>query len=324
MHTYHDGMKLLIGVLLVNYVGGFAGIATWLFVGITIFSWLYAPFLFNPYQFSKQYFMEDLQSWVAFFLKDGSKHWVDWYDQTQLRPRRGFRQSVWDIKAFIACFVLLISFSIFQLKSRIFSSVYATPGEIGLESFALLPPMILSSLYCISISLVEALLSCVCKRRRESARSLGGGVCDSAAETDTSHTCRMPLIISAFVVVALEMVELVAPLHAMRQQGWYKAFVSGLLYKLIVFSLLLFMAEGLLKSRCFARLGRLGRAVDLFVHANRLAKDLVTSLFLFCTLAVGVLLNTFNDALCPSFNLHQLLVYRARPLRLAAPAELAQ
>merc|ERR1712012_1245054 len=110
-------MKLLIGTLLVQYGGGFAGLFVWGFIGLTIFSWLYAPFIFNPYQFSRRYFLEDLRRFRAFFFLRGSQDWTEWFDKVQLRPRRGFRQSVWDIKAFLAFYALAVSCSIVELKS---------------------------------------------------------------------------------------------------------------------------------------------------------------------------------------------------------------
>jgi len=325
-------MKLLLGVLLVLYSGGFAGSSAWLFIGLTVFSWLYAPFLFNPFQFSKQYFLDDLRGWRAFFFSEGSRHWVAWYDRAQLKPRRGFRQSVWDIKAFLGVFVLCISFSILRLKTAVFWSIYSTPSRSGLEmfdTFTFYPPMLLSAMFCICLSLLEGGVArlLVAWRRQlavKSARALGGSACEEQAlgqstsegsAQQVSVLCRLPLACSSLVLVALEGVELLLPLAAMHAQGWYKAFIAGVIFKGVLLSLVLFMAEGVLRCRFFDTIGVLGRPLDLFVHANRLAKDLFVASFLFCTLAFGVLLNTLNDTLCPSFNLHQLLVYRARPLR---------
>jgi len=326
VHTYYDGMKLLIGVLLVQYVGGFAGFFAWLFIGLTIFSWLYAPFLFNPYQFSRRYFREDLRNWCAFFFMDGSRHWTEWFNRTQLKPRRGFRQSVWDIKAFLALFALVISFSVLHAKYHIFWSLYFTPNADSLRVFAPYPPIFLSTLYCIVEVLLECCLLRTCKPHSSSVRALGGSVCEGSQgqEPEKAHGLRdspgevaakIPLVISALLVVVLEVLEMIAPIYAMHREGWHKAFIAGIILKSVVFSLVLFMAEGVLKSRYFNRVGLLSKPVDVFVHANRLAKDIFVATFLFCTLSVGVLLNTLNEALCPTFNMHQLLVYRARPLR---------
>jgi len=133
--------------------------------------------------------------------------------------------------------------------------------------------------------------------------------------SDPEAAAKVPLALSAMFVISFEAVELITPIYAMHAHGWHKAFIASVLLKSIVFSLVLFMAEGVLKCAYFDKLGILGKPVDIFVHANRLAKDIFTASFIFCTLSIGVLLNTINDALCPAFNLHQLLIYRARPLR---------
>ena len=67
---------------------------TWASIGITIISWLYGPFLFNPYQFSLTPVTEDLASWMAFFWGNAGEHWVDWYRYTQLFKRGGFRDAI--------------------------------------------------------------------------------------------------------------------------------------------------------------------------------------------------------------------------------------
>merc|ERR1712129_312132 len=207
-----------------------------------------------------------------------------------------------------------ISFAIVQLKYRVFWSVYATLDKRGIEVFTLCPPIFMPCLYCIVAAIAECCLA-RCFPPKENARTLGGSVCAVASkrsEASCAHGKQssnepgnIPLVVSAMVVVSLEAVEMVAPIYAMHLQGWRKAFVAGVIHKCVLFSLLLFMAEGMLKSRCFAKVGILGRPVDLFVHSNRLAKDLFTSTFLFSTLTIGVLLNTINEALCPTFNLHQ-------------------
>mmetsp|Transcript_10443 Transcript_10443/g.36687 ORF Transcript_10443/g.36687 Transcript_10443/m.36687 type:complete len:657 (-) Transcript_10443:69-2039(-) len=305
--TYYDGIKLLFAAALVPVFGGYAGAFTWGFVGLTTFSWLYAPFLFNPYQFSKCYFVDDLRSWLAFFFREGSSHWVEWYRKTQLEPKRGFRHSVWDVKFLLGFFVLAVWFSELSQKLELFQSIFVSAEDSLVErwsasqSAALAPPIALATALCLLASIAECL--CCCRGRRAGRGS------------DGDRTGGFPLPLLALLVALLETAEAAAPLLVLEVQGWRKTFVSGLVLKLLLFSLVLFLAESVLNRRYFAKLGACGRPLELFVYANRLARDLVVSALLFCTLAIGVLLNSLNEAVCPSWNLHQLLIYRARPLR---------
>merc|ERR1712216_203531 len=79
MLAYYDGVMLLGLAILIILARGIseAGIQSselvWVFtcVGLTVTSWLYAPFLYNPYMFSPNSLWDDLKSWYAFFLEDG-------------------------------------------------------------------------------------------------------------------------------------------------------------------------------------------------------------------------------------------------------------
>lgn len=52
---------------------------TWLSLGLTISSWLCAPFIFNPYMFKMASFRKDLRAWWGFFFaQDGGMRWVEW------------------------------------------------------------------------------------------------------------------------------------------------------------------------------------------------------------------------------------------------------
>eukprot|EP00443_Scrippsiella_acuminata_P109949 CAMPEP_0115752780 /NCGR_PEP_ID=MMETSP0272-20121206/95975_1 /TAXON_ID=71861 /ORGANISM="Scrippsiella trochoidea, Strain CCMP3099" /LENGTH=231 /DNA_ID=CAMNT_0003198055 /DNA_START=24 /DNA_END=716 /DNA_ORIENTATION=+ len=77
---------------------------TWLSVGLTIASWLYAPFIFNPYNFSASHFVSDMRSLYQFFFKRSGKNWDSWYERTLVKPRRGVRRTMNDIGFFITVF----------------------------------------------------------------------------------------------------------------------------------------------------------------------------------------------------------------------------
>mmetsp|Transcript_10441 Transcript_10441/g.36655 ORF Transcript_10441/g.36655 Transcript_10441/m.36655 type:complete len:1882 (-) Transcript_10441:161-5806(-) len=317
--TYYDAVKLLLSASLVLVVDSHAGGFAWTFVGLTIFSWLYAPFLFNPYQFSRRYFAEDLRSWWAFFFGASSIHWIQWYDRTQLQPKRGFRHAVWDIKFLLGFGIFAVWFSVVYQKVALFSSVYSVGFGEHMEGFSesvqrvfvVAPPIALSAAFCFVVALFEMGTSAV----SACCRGLRGH-----AEGDRGfqrHGCHLPLPLVALVVVVAEIGEAAFPLCALEQHGWRRTFVGGLVLKLLLTSLALFLAEGVLSRKYFKALGAFGRPLELFVQANRLARDLAVSALIFWTLAIGVLLNSLNEVVCPKYNLHQLFIYRSCPLQTA-------
>ena len=81
-HAHHSGILLLINFVLVVLVGGLnvpaksEGAVGWLcaLVSLTVTSWLFAPYIFNPYQFSFPQWW-DLRHWKEFFFADGAQQW---------------------------------------------------------------------------------------------------------------------------------------------------------------------------------------------------------------------------------------------------------
>lgn len=127
----------------------------------------------------------------------------------------------------------------------------------------------------------------------------------------------IPLPVSAWVVLALDVLEAVLSLNNLLRSGWSYAFMAGLILKYGLLSICLFLGEGMLRSRFFARLGRLGLPLALWVRAHRMIRDILTSSLIFLTLTPIVMLISANDYLCPGCNAHHLLIYRD-PGHLAA------
>jgi len=303
--SYYDGVKLALAACLVPLMGGYAGIVTWLFVGMAAFSWLYAPFLFNPYQFSSDYFLTDLKSWVAFFLRENATHWVQWYNETQLKPRRGFRHSVWDVKFLLGFFVLLVWSSAMSKKLELYWNIYDYHEDfvaslVGPQTIAFVPPILASVVICVLLTLLECAACC-----------RGQLAVPGKPEQKGFY---LPAI--AVILILVEVSESVIPLLCLEQRSWRKAFLAGLVLKLLLFSLFLFLAEAVINRSYFQRWGMLGRPVELFVYANRWARDAAVSTLLLATLTIGVGLHSLNEMACPTWNLHQLLIYRARARNL--------
>jgi len=84
-NAFYDGFRLMCCWWMAAYFGGIIivkdgvkiadGMVGWSVAAqLTIMSWLYAPFLFNPYQFDYRYFKKDLDDWTKFFFQ-GETPW---------------------------------------------------------------------------------------------------------------------------------------------------------------------------------------------------------------------------------------------------------
>jgi len=372
MYTYYDGMRLLlccIAVLLLGGVSDAGGQAsslgfTWLAIGITIVSWLYGPFVFNPYQFDLDEVKDDVRAWFLFFLGDQGKLWVENYQKTQLKPLKGFRESVIGVNFLVSIFCLAIWFAILTHKLQLLEVIYsAYTRVVTLSVLTLLPPIGLSLLYCLVVSVMESIFACPRAvvppdaPRRTRATVLEGATSSSESESESEEAgamgratlaeagvpvhaamqdtvvprrpesddeeekgCKLPeavpLAFSALVVTALEIIESALPLYIAFDPmkgsgaGWGKTFISGLVLKYLLYEMVLFISEGVLRSRCFNRVGSALQFLSVWVHANRMFRDMFVSGFILVTLSPFVLLDTINTMMCDECSLHNLLVYR--------------
>eukprot|EP00438_Fugacium_kawagutii_P010166 Skav235858 [mRNA] locus=scaffold1693:278367:302523:- [translate_table: standard] len=101
----YDGAQLLLGTVLVILGGGLDigssarwSLFWWLFaLGMTICSWLLAPFIFNPYQFKCQHMCTDWWNWWDFFFANKGQNWKNWYEIERLQRDAGLRSSFVEI-----------------------------------------------------------------------------------------------------------------------------------------------------------------------------------------------------------------------------------
>merc|ERR1712176_522146 len=129
-------MSLLIMTILVVLVRGISDagpykgnlVYTFVAIGLTIASWLYAPFVFNPYQFSTVYYWDDLKACVGFFLRDGSKHWKENYSK-RLEKRAGLTKSVLDVNFFGYGCMLFVWVAVLYHKLRTLDTVYEISSQ---------------------------------------------------------------------------------------------------------------------------------------------------------------------------------------------------
>jgi hypothetical protein len=120
----------------------------------------------------------------------------------------------------------------------------------------------------------------------------------------------IPLALSATLIVLLDIAEAVAALYDMYWIGWYNAFLAGLILKWGMLLMLLTVGEGLLRCQCCGACGLLTLPIQMWVKAHRMARDILVSSLIMAVLFPIVLLNLFNEKLCPGCSVHQLLIYR--------------
>jgi len=127
-------------------------------------------------------------------------------------------------------------------------------------------------------------------------------------------TFGIPLSVSAICVVVLDLGEsLVMSGFLFFRVGWMNAFLCGVIFKLALLSMCIKLAEGILLSGFFGRVGTMrciGLPIQLWVRAHRMSRDILVSTLIIVCLAPLVLLNALNNACCPNCSVHHLLVYR--------------
>eukprot|EP00438_Fugacium_kawagutii_P005124 Skav215187 [mRNA] locus=scaffold3330:62429:82690:- [translate_table: standard] len=101
-------------------------------------------------------------------LFDSGRHWVEWYDRTQLKPRSGgLHASMVDITFVVAVFFLAAWYAMINMKIDALMLAYS--GALSsnmLHIAALLPPIFLSLGYCIGVVLFENMVGCSSILRR--------------------------------------------------------------------------------------------------------------------------------------------------------------
>jgi len=286
--AFYDGFFLMVGFLLVILAGGLTddpSVQTslqWWCVSLCLtgLSWLFAPFVFNPYQFAFRYFSTDIQDWREFFLEDNAKHWKGWYEKTQLKPGTGLRATVMDAigwMMFIACWYTVVNSKMYQLIHATNANGYTT------QFWAFYPTGITSFLVCWLVPLFFQKLD----------------------------TGEMHLAIFALMVALLDVCESLLTLNQLYEIGWYKTVVAGLIFKYSILSVTLVIVEC---AFSFKKEGEwwncLKPAMKLWLQAHRLALDLILSTCLFVTLAPFTLFDRVRMMCCEGCSLHSLLVFR--------------
>jgi hypothetical protein len=319
--AYYDGTGLLVGVVLVGALGGGSVASgnlawTWVALALTVTSWLFAPFIYNPYQFMwRYYFHEDWRSWAAFFFEDFGRHWRDWYEKKQLRVSDGCRTSL-GAAIFLGSCLVFTWWTAVMLKVEALVSAYSESEDLKmLRWIAPLPPLFASLCLCFCLPAVEWLLasahfkrlsnSCSnrCKRSPQSSSPPDVG-------TEAKGCAKIPLVFLAVCVLVFNGAEAAWGLYDFVSAGWRNALVAGIILKYAMLSACLGLAEDVLRAQWFQKIGNWGQPLQLWVYAHRMARDFLTSLIILVTLLPWVFFFSLNDFLCSGFSFHQLLIFR--------------
>jgi len=323
MLAYYDGVMLLCLSLFVVLAGGLSDAGIWkgqlviafLSLGLTISSWLYAPFLFNPYMFSPKSFLVDLGSWCTFFFAERGEHWTLWYTEKQLKPDKGRRIGI-DAASVITCLLLFTWYELVSLKVMSFATIY---GEVEnswvLQTLVFFPPVAASGVLCILLPLFEGVVRlihrCIQLMFAQDGVAHEAGVDIEAADSEPNRGCgAMPLAPISVMALVLDALEAAWTLRDFYSVGWTDGVIAGVALKLLVLSIFLCWCEDFLRSPFFQKMGCLGLPVQLWVRAHRMSRDLVTSTIILSTLTPLVFLNALNDFLTPGCSIHQLLIFR--------------
>ncbi|CAK0886246.1 unnamed protein product [Prorocentrum cordatum] len=171
--AYYDGAMLLVGLAFVVAAGGIPseGLSAlaWAFVScaLVLISWLYGPFIFNPYQFEFRHFQEDARALCAFFLENNGNNWLDWYSRTQLKAGHGLQKTLLDITFFGFVFAVAAWYVTVTVKVELLASLFSEyDGYAKLYLSLLLPPVFASFALCLCVVALETLGGCSSSVRR--------------------------------------------------------------------------------------------------------------------------------------------------------------
>lgn len=285
--AFYDGTRLLTGTIFILMMGGASTSASlfWVFLmlALTIISWLYAPFIFNPYQFSHRYFRTDIASLREFFLDKGAKSWTEWYERTQLYQTKGLRVTVSDI--FYWLFLICVWYTTVGAKMHVYYTLI--PGDIW-QVLPILPPMIVSFIGTAIAAATEP--------------NCGGEYTAGAAPT-------FHLAIVAPVIALVDTVEALSSLGFLISIGWWRTVVAALLLKYFLLSWFLLIVESMVGLGWCPK-GYFRAWARLWLYSHRMAMDLVVSCLIFCTLSPIVLFDKGRHAVCKSCSFHNLIVFR--------------
>jgi len=191
--------------------------------------------------------------------------------------------------------------------------------------FSLVPPLLLSAVYCLLATMVESILVGCAPVPAPAPAPAPAPPADPRHTNDDFEVARaprqrprccergIPLAWSGMIIMGLQLIELVTPLIFLRRKtGDAKLFVAGLVLKVMFWNIITIITEVILSAAKCCRHPDPARylPIRLFVYGNRIVRDIFVSAFIFLTLMPWVLLNAMTDLCLPRFSCHHMLIYR--------------
>jgi len=295
-HAFYDGARLLVSMVIALLAGGLnisselqQALFWWcIALAMTVTSWLFAPFVFNPYQFACGKFRADLRDWWVFFFSQSDPPWHAWYEEVHLKPGSGARAS----PCVVIAWVLFLAswYTVLLSKLHILTIVFSSSiNAFVVQILSVLPPILVSGFFCL---VAPPLLS-----------RLGR---------------RLPLSVAASVVVLSDCLEALPVLYILASNGWWKSAVIATVLKYAFLSALLALCECFFRLRSKESAAALSgvqraawEAMELWLLAHRMARDILVSFLIFSVLSAGMFMDWLRTSCCGCrCSPHNLLVYR--------------
>jgi len=299
-NVFYDGARLLAATLLV-FVMGFNGDTAsgeastsnpfWaqLMLWLTITSWLFAPFIFNPYQFANKYLLDDVSSLTTFFAANGGAKWKTWYETTQLRQGKGLRVTIIDILYWL--FVVTVWYTSVGAKMHTYNTLF--PSDIVGQVTPQLPPIILSTLFAAVAAALEPKYGKVRSNDAEAKPTFNMAW--------VAPTCAVLSLAETWFSVAFLM-----------NIKWWKTCVAALILKYFFLSMALAIAESMVGlGWCSARYT--SSFARLWLYGHRMSMDMAVTTLIFCPLLPAFAFDYLRENVCQikGKSLHNLLVFRS-------------
>ena len=159
--AFYDGAQLFLSTMLAVGAGGLkvdskmvVAMRWWMLaVSLTICSWLLAPFIFNPSQFTCEGFYEDFTNYCHFFFQTGGEAWKSFYNERLCsdKPLRASSVEVLKRALFLGCLYTVANQKLHML------TVIFNGGQLRRIVMLIMPPFI-GTIICIGLLRVAAWL----------------------------------------------------------------------------------------------------------------------------------------------------------------------
>jgi len=319
--AHYDGIRLLFVMVCIGpFTAGSVSAGKlqywWLCISLVVVSWLWAPYWFNPYQFSRSFVKHDCSNWWGFFVKEKSRKWREWYTAS-LEEGTGLRANVIELIGWLL--YLAPIYALLTMKLHAYIVLYESaqdPCWGGIKLWGGSRAVSLSVVFAAAPGLLSVLVGAPLLVSIKHFRLLCGEV--DPLDVDASAPQRRvvgeepsPLLCAA-VVSLLTVLEIWLGSCSFWKAGWNACAVNVLVYKVVTVEFAAFCAECWLRLRPTPRPG--AGPVLLWLRGFRLLRDTLTSTVILLPLLmvalVGWILESIFKGRCDA-SLHNFCVFRS-------------